>query len=654
MEKHLHIDIETYSSIDIRKAGAYRYSQSVDFEILMVAFAFGDEEVQITDLARGENYTKRFLDALQDPGIIKYAHNANFERICLGAVGLPTEISQWRCSSVKAAYCGLPLSLANISQAMDLGDEGKSSDGLALIKFFSVPIRPTKANGGKHRNFPEDDPEKWEAFLEYCRQDVVAERAITRQLEKHELPEDEIDNYILDQEINDRGIGADLALALKAEELDQEHRNKLLGIMKDITGLDNPNSPIQLREWVGEAMKKEITSLAKDQIKLLIEEAESETVKKVLKLRTMTSRSSTAKYAAIRNSAGHDGRIRGLVQFYGANRTGRWAGRLVQVQNLPRNNMRDLDTARNVMIQKSYSEAVEAYPNVSDVLSQLIRTALVAKEGHTFAVADFSAIEARVLAWFAHEDWRLEVFRGHGKIYEASASAMFDVPIDEILPGSELRDLGKVAELALGYQGAVGALIQMGGERMGLEDNEMKRIVNLWRAKNKKIVSFWYDVNDAVIAAVRDGRTIVLHKYRGLTISRSPGLMTIKLPSGRELFYQEPTITISRFGKDAVKYKGMVQTTRKWDWIDSYGGKFVENIVQATARDLLASAMQKVDKKGFPIVMHVHDELVAEVPAENAQKDLDQICAIMSEEVAWAKDLPLGADGFVTEYYKKD
>jgi len=654
MARQLHIDIETYSSIDIMTAGAYKYCESIDFEILMIAYAFDDEPIRMIDLALGDEIPQEFLDALLDPSIEKHAHNANFERNAFRAIGYDVPIEQWYCSAVKAAYCGLPLSLAMVSEALKLEEKGKLSTGKALIRYFSMPIKPTKANGMRERNFPEHDMEKWEEFKLYCINDVEAEREIGKRLEAYAIPDFERINYILDQQINDRGILVDIDMAKNAYHIDELHSELMTKQLIELTGLDNPNSPAQLKQWLSLAMGKEITTLAKEAMNTLVEEAESEAVKEVLSLRKKSSKSSTKKYVAMLNCACNDDRVRGLFQFYGANRTGRWAGRLVQLQNLPQNHIKDLEQARSLIASGDYELAAMFYDDISNVLSQLIRTTFIAKKECTFAVADFSAIEARVIAWLANEKWRLDVFETHGKIYEASASMMFNVPIESVTKGSELRDKGKISELALGYQGALGALRQMGGEKMGLTDMEMDRIVKLWRKKNPSIVKLWYEVNEAAIRAVKTRKPVILTKFRNLKFYFDGDALTIELPSGRKLFYQQATTTTNRFGQESVKYKGLDQMTKKWWWIDSYGGKFVENIVQAIARDLLAYSMQQLDKAGFSIVMHVHDEVVAEVDKSKGEELLEQMCDIMGAEVPWALGLPLKADGYITDFYKKD
>lgn len=651
---HLHIDIETYSSVDIRYAGAYKYAESLDFEILMIAYAFNDEPVRIIDLAQGEQMPQRVVEALFDPKVLKIAHNAAFERTCFKAVGMDIPVEQWMCTAIKAAYCGLPLSLDGVSKALKLGEAAKDSAGKALIRFFSVPVMPTKVNGGRVRNFYYHDLDKWQAFKDYCIQDVVAERAIEDRLAAYEIPEQERALYCLDQQINDRGILIDLQMASNAYDIDQRYSEELTDELKRITGVDNPNSPTQLKTWLSEEMETEINTLSKNVMPDLIAEAGAGSdAALALELRAKNSKTSVKKYTAMISCACEDDRAHGLFQFYGANRTGRWAGRLIQLQNLPQNHLEDLDLARETVLSGDYSLMTMLYDDVGSVLSQLIRTAFIAKSGHTFAVADFSAIEARVIAWLAGEDWRLDVFRTHGKIYEASASMMFGVPIGQITKGSDLRQKGKVAELALGYQGGVGALKTMGGERMGLSEQEMSTIVKKWRAANPAIVDLWADMEkNAMLAVITKKERI--SKYKGIKFNYDGSVLTLQLPSGRELFYQQPVIGKNRFDKKTLLYMGMDQIKKTWGRVETYGGKLVENIVQAIARDILADSMLRLDAAGFEIVMHVHDEAVAEIPEHNAEHKLERMCKIMTEPISWAAGLPLGADGYITKYYKKD
>lgn len=656
----LHIDIETYSSTDLRSSGVYKHAESPDFEILMVAYALGDSPVGIIDLACGDALPREFLEALSDPTVEKYAHNALFERTCFAAYGLETDPAQWRCTAVKAGYCGLPMSLAQLSAALRLGDKAKMTSGKDLIKYFSLPVKGTKANGGRTRNLPHHNPEKWEAFKEYCVADVVAEREVCKKLESYEIPAIEQDLYTLDQKINDTGMLVDVEFAKTAQEVDLTHTGTLIERMKVLTGLDNPNSSTQLKEWLTDALGKEVKSVAKANIEQYAEEVEAgqvgnrETILEVLKLRLKTSKTSVKKYLAMSNCALDTGRAHGLFQFYGASRTGRWAGRLIQLQNLPRNKMEELDGVREMISTGDYDYISMMYEDVSDVMSQLIRTALIAPRNHILLVADFSAIEARVIAWLAGEQWRLDVFNSHGKIYEASASMMFSVPIEEIGKDSPLRQRGKVAELALGYQGSVGALKKMGAEEMGLKEPEMKRIVEQWRAKNPKIVTMWGAIDRAAKRCLSTGKRTVLKRYADLAFEYDGNVMTIELPSGRKLFYQSPRLTKNKWGGDAVQYKGLVKG--QWVYEDTYGGKITENIIQAIARDLLAVAMLRLDKAGYKLVMHVHDEAVAELydgKAEINQKYLDRMCEIMGQEVEWAKGLPTRAEGFITKFFRK-
>ncbi len=655
MVNKLHIDVETYSSIDIKTSGAYKYCRSIDFEMLMAAYAFNDEPIEIVDLAKGEKFPERFIRALKDPNTEKHAHNANFERNAFKAIGYDIPIEQWHCSAVKSAYCGLPLSLQMVSEALKLEEKGKLTTGRGLIKFFCVPCKPTNVNGKRSRNMYFHDKEKWNEFKLYCINDVEAEREIGKKLRHYKMPKFERDNYILDQQINDRGVLIDLDFAQKAYDTDQENSKRLLDQMKELTGVQNPNSPAQLKKWLGDAIGEEIKSLAKDVIPDIIEKAESEVVKEVLELRQRTSKTSIKKYTSMIKCACDDDRGRGFFQFYGANRTGRWAGRLVQLQNLKRNYLKDIAADRSLFATGDFDLIDMYYDQISDTLSQLIRTAFIAKPEYIFAVADFSAIEARVTAWLAGEQWRLDVFNSHGKIYEASAAMMFGVPVESITKGSDLRDKGKIAELALGYGGSVGALKQMGGEDMGLSEIEMKDIVRKWRAKSPSIVKLWKHIEGAAIRAIKTKKPIILPSFRNLKFEHDGMALTIQLPSGKKLFYQSATLTKNRWDQTSVKYRGLDQVTKKWWWVESYGGKFTENIVQAIARDVLADSMLRLNEDGFDIVMHIHDEAVAEIiDSEYSIDRLRQMEAIMGEEIPWAKDLPLDADGYLTPFYKKD
>lgn len=639
----LEIDIETYSSLDLRNVGVYKYVEADDFEIMLFAYSYNDSPVEVVDLTK-DSLPQEIYIALTDPSVLKTAFNAQFEMTCIKAhFGLELDVSQWQCTQVHALILGFPIQLDAVAKTLRLVDQ-KDSAGTRLINYFSKPCRPTKANGQRTRNLPEHDPEGWQEFIEYNRQDVVVEKAIKEKLSKFPIPKREQKLWELDQKINSRGVKSDKQMVLNAIEIDETESKELMALAKDITGLDNPNSTQQLRGWVKE-QGIDMPNVQAATVAKIVNETDNKLVKKALEIRQELSKTSIKKYYSLRDTRCKDGRIRGLIQFYGANRTGRWAGRLAQVQNLPGINMghADLYNARRLVSDNDYKTFRLLY-RVSDTLSQLIRTALIPKDSHRFIVSDFSAIEARVIAWLANESWRLDVFKSHGKIYEASASQMFDVPIESIERGSDLREKGKIAELALGYQGAVGAMKQMGAESMGMDENEMLNIVKTWRNTNSRIVKFWYDVGDAALKAVRD-RTVVSMQY-GIQISYESGIMFIRLPSGRRLAYVRPRIKKNKFGRDAIFFDGARSEE------STYGGKLVENIVQATARDLLADSLLEVDRRGYNIVFHVHDEIVVE--AEYGTGSLQEIEQIMSEPVKWAPGLPLGADGFETEYYMTD
>lgn len=654
MPRKFHIDIETYSSVDIKTSGVYKYVESPDFEILLIAYAFDDEPVKIVDCKRmGLNWPSELQHAFYDPKIEKHAHNANFERNAFRAYGIDVPIDQWHCSAVKSAYCGLPLSLEAVSEALQLGDKGKLATGKALIRYFCIPCKPTKANRQRTRNEPHHDPEKWEEFKRYCINDVEAEREINKRLAAYTLPDFERENYVLDQEINDRGILIDLGMAQNAVDIDARFSEVVVENVKQLTGIENPNSAAQLKAWLSNATGKDINTLAKAYVQELLSESAG-AVSEVLEGRIMLAKSSTKKYLSMLNCACEDNRAHGLFQYYGANRTGRWAGRLIQMQNLPQNHMRDLELARGVIASGDFELATLLYDRIPTVLSELIRTTFIAPEGQTFAVSDFSAIEARVLSWLAGERWRLEVFKTHGKIYEASASKMFGVPIESVTKGSDLRQKGKIAELALGYQGGVNALKTMGGEAMGLTEPVMAEIVTKWRLANPAITKLWLDIEQHAKATIKTRIANTRVGLNGIIFRMEGDSLTIQLPSGRKLFYVSPRIAQNRFGRDGVKYMGMNQETKTWGWVETYGGKLVENIVQAISRDLLADAMRRLNADGFRIVLHVHDEVVCEVSESLGALRLDTMSRIMSEPVPWAKDLPLAADGYLTKFYKKE
>ena len=670
----LYLDLETYSSVDITKSGAYKYTESLDFEILILCYKINDGEIKTVDLASGESLPYEFIFLMNSPQCIKHAHNAAFERLCFKQYGIDVPIDQWRCSAVKAAYCGLPLSLENVSKALKLGEAAKDAEGKALIRYFSVPVKPTKVNGGRTRNLPHHNTEKWERYKAYCKQDVHAEYTMLQMLSAYDIPESEQEMYVLDQEINDRGIKIDLTLSTNAVYTDIKNTDYLTKRLKKITGLENPGSPAQLKNWLSSEMQKDIKTLSKDVIPDLMKEAGPGSAShEVLELRQKAAKTSIKKYIAMNNCACSDGRAHGLFQFYGANRTGRWAGRLIQLQNLPQNKMGvtktgfdELDHARNLVRENNYPALFYSYDDLGSVLSQLVRTAFIPEEGNIFAVADFSAIEARVIAWLASVQWRLDVFNSHGMIYEASASQMFSVPIESIVyydnngqkqqgPNYAMRAKGKVAELALGYGGSVGAMINMGGDKMGLSNIEMQSIVDKWRESNPEVVALWKDIEKNAILAVKTKKERI-SKYRGIRFNYDSTVLTITLPSGRSLFYQKPVIGQNKWGGACLYYWGMDQIKKTWTRVDTYGGKLVENIVQAIARDILADSMKRLDKAGYPITMHVHDEAVSEIKdyGKDSQVDLDRMCDIMSQPISWAKGLPLAADGYLTKYYKKD
>ncbi|MBY2477606.1 DNA polymerase [Clostridioides difficile] len=649
----LSIDIETYSDLDIKKVGVYRYVGSTNFEILLFAYAFDNEEVRVIDLVNDEKLPKEVIEALNDNKVIKSAFNANFERTAISKfLGINLESNEWSCTMIKALTLGLPGSLDSVSKALKFNeDKQKMKEGKSLIQYFCKPCKATKVNKGRTRNLPIHDMEKWNKFEEYCKQDVVVEREIRNKLSKYKTTEREIKLWYLDQRINDLGIRVDTQLIENAIECDKRYTEKLTKEATKITGLNNPNSPAQLKKWLSDKVGFEITSLTKESIPEILKQVDDENVIRILELRKLMSKTSIKKYEAMKLAKGNDNRVRGLLQFYGANRTGRWAGRLVQVQNLPQNHIEDLDLARNLLKEGDFDLIELLYDSVPDVLSQLIRTAFIPSEGHRFIVSDFSAIEARVIAWLAGEKWRLDVFNSHGKIYEASASQMFKVPIESIKKGDLLRQKGKISELALGYGGSIGALTSMGAIKMGLDEDELQPLVITWRNANPNITKFWWDVDKAAKKAIKD-RTIVKLQH-GIKFIYNPGVLFIELPSGRKLSYLRPKIEPhTTFSGDKVTYEGMEQTSKQWKRIDTYGPKLVENIVQATARDCLREAMFNVTDAGYDIVMHVHDELVLDVDKKCGS--LEEVNSIMGKEISWAKGLPLKADGYECDYYKKD
>ncbi len=655
--RHLSIDIETKSSVDIGKAGAYRYAQSPDFEILLFAFGWDGSPVQIIDLAQGEKLPADILTALSDPDVTKHAFNAAFEWYCLNRGGYQTPLGQWRCTMAHSLYCGYAASLEGAGRAMGIPqDKQKLTVGKALIRYFCTPCKPTKNNGGRIWNLPKHAPEKWALFKEYCMRDVEAEREILKRLRAFPMPKEEVLQWMMDVQMNVNGVRVDGELVRGALFIDNACRGRLMDEAMRITGLKNPNSTAQLQQWLGDN-GVETGNLRKDTVSGLLEQENPKTVKRMLEIRQQLGKTSVKKYTAIQSAVDGEGRVRGLTQYYGANRTGRWAGRLVQMQNLPRNYLASLDWARKTVKARNYEGLRMIYGNVPDTLSQLIRTAFIPSEGRKFVVADFSAIEARVIAWLAGEQWVNEVFATHGKIYEATASQMFHVPIEKIVKGNPeygLRQKGKVATLALGYQGGTNALVAMGALDMGLSEDELPDIVTRWRAANRRICDLWYAVEQA---ALRVMQTAQPQAIRGLIFALEGDLvygqifLTVRLPSGRKLFYPHPFLKENQFERLAVHYYTVGQQTKKWEVAGTYGGKMVENIVQAIARDCLAVALNRIRKKGLQVVFHVHDEVVIDAPTDVLVED---ICGLMAEPIPWAPGLVLKAAGFEGSYYMKD
>ena len=651
----LSIDIETYSSVDLRKSGVYRYAESPDFQVLMIAFAYGSDQVQIADLSKpnGDIYYPEFdklkLD-LSNPEIIKTAYNANFERVCLSKwLGVELSAEQWRCTMVHALELGLPGSLDEVAKALGV-DQQKDTQGKRLIKKYCVP------NRFGQQTLPTDDliDTDWQAFKEYCMQDVRTEMAVRKKLETFPLHDSEWTLWSIDQAINDRGIEIDPVLVANAVNMNDLYSSKLEEEAIRLTGLSNPNSLQQLKEWFKQAENIEIDDLKKQTIPELLKDVQSDKAKRMLEIRQELSKTSVKKYDAMWQGKCKDNRLRGLLQFYGAGRTGRWAGRLVQVQNLPANKYVDIYNARHLVRSGDYEMTEMLYDSVPNVLSQLIRTAFVPKPGHRFIVADFSAIEARVIAWLAGEQWRLDVFNTHGKIYEASAAQMFKVPIESIGKGNPLRQKGKIAELALGYQGGVNALIAMGALKMGLDEDELPDIVKAWRSANPAIVKLWANLEESLKDAINQPPAFVHTCLNKLVFQVKKNIAFIDLPSGRRLAYVKPELKPhKRFeGKDEITYMGVDQMTRKWTRLSTYGGKLVENVVQAIARDCLAESLVRLERAGYRTVMHVHDEVVLEV--ERGVGSVEEVGQIMGESLDWAPGLPLTADAFETDYYRKD
>ena len=645
MGHELSIDLESFSDVDLIKCGVYAYADSPAFEILLFAYSFDGGETQIIDLAQGEKLPAEVEDAIFDVSVTKTAYNANFERTCLSKhFGRYIPPESWHCSAVQAAMLALPRSLEDVGRVLGL-DEQKMKEGKELIRYFCVPCKPTKANGGRTRNLPCHAPEKWELFKTYCKRDVDVEKSIRRKLHNFPIPESEMELYRLDQRINDRGVLVDMGLVEQAIACERLHKEVVTKRAYELTGLENPNSVVQLKGWLGDK-GMEAESLSKKAVAEMIAETDGE-VEELLRLRLLMAKTSVKKYEAMERSVCSDGRVHGLLQFYGANRTGRFAGRLVQIQNLPQNHLPDLELARELVKQGRFEDIELLYDSTPNVLSELIRTAFIPKPGCRFVVADFSAIEARVLAWLSGEQWRLDVFTSHGKIYEASASSMFHVPMEEITKGSPLRQKGKLAELGLGFGGAAGALISMGALDMGLTEDELPPLVAAWRKANPHMVQFWWDVDAAAIKAVTEKQKTKVGK---IIFEYKSGILFITLPSGRKLSYVKPRMAVNKFGRDGLTYEG-ISENKKWSRIETYGPKLVENIVQGTARDLLAEAMLRVEKKGYPIVMHCHDEIIAEVP--EGIGSVDEMCEIMAVQPTWAEGLPLRADGYQCSFYQK-
>lgn len=658
--KSLSIDIETYSSVDLIKSGVYAYADAPDFEILLFAYAFDDEEVQITDLAQGETLPENIMSALTDEDVIKTAYNANFERTCISRYfNMKLPVSQWRCSSVQALELGLPSGLANVAEALGLPQQ-KDKRGKALIDYFSKPAKAKisrECNGqmslyeksNSIRHMPSDAPDKWQIFKDYCKQDVEVERAIKKKLSRFPIRDSEQRLWEHDQRINDRGVRVDIPFVEKAIEYNNIYSKICYDEAQQLTGLENPKSVPQLKKWLEAETGETIDSLDKDKIKELMSSDISLKVKRVLFLRSMLSKTSVSKYEAMKRSVCSDGRVRGLLQFYGANRTGRWAGRIVQVQNLPQNHLRDLEYARECVKSGDFDDFEMLFGNVPGTLSELIRTALIPSEGRRFIVSDFSAIEARVLSYLADEKWRLEVFRTHGKIYEASAAQMFHVPVESIHKGDPLRQKGKIAELALGYGGSVGAMVNMGALKMGLDEDELQPIVDRWRGSNTAITAFWKTVENAAFDAINGKPTKIKH---GISFVKEAGILFVGLPSGRRIAYVKPQIGTNKFDRPAITYMGMNQTSNKWERLETWGGKLTENIVQAFARDCLAESIIRLEQRGFEVNFHVHDEVILDVP--EGVSSAEEVSAIMCEPVAWAEGLPLNADDYECNFYMKD
>lgn len=648
--KKLSCDIETFSDVDLIRCGVYKYADSPDFEMLLFAYAADDGDVHIIDIAGGEELPEKIIQAIKSDTVVKTAYNAQFERVCLSRyLKLPEgeylNPQSWYCTAVQAAELALPLSLADVGSVLGL-ERQKMTEGKELIKYFCVPCKPTKSNGNRTRNRPCHDINKWETFKKYCMRDVDVERQIADKLKMYPISDEEHRLYVLDQIINDRGVLVDCELAKQAVKLNSIQTTVAVEQAYMITGLENPNSVTQLKQWLKEN-GVEIESLSKKAVKSLADETDGD-VSEMLKLRLLMAKTSVKKYEAVIRSVCSDNRVHGMMRFCGANRTGRWSGNILQPQNLPQNHLPDLTLARDIVKDGDFEMLDMMFGNVPNVLSELIRTVLIPKPNHRFIVADFSAIEARVLAWIAGEQWRIDTFKNGGDIYCASASKMFKVPVEKHGVNGELRQKGKISELACGYGGSVGALKNMGAVEMGVQENELQGLINDWRNANPHIVRFWYEVGNAAMKAIKEKTTVPLGK---LVFAYERGILFIRLPSGRRLSYIKPRIGTNRFGGDSITYMG-INSAKKWDRLETFGGKLTENIVQGTARDLLANALINAANAGYDTVFHVHDEIICEVP--NGYGSVDELCRLMCIKTDWADGLPLNADGFECEYYKKE
>ena len=648
--KKLSCDIETFSDVDLIRCGVYKYADSPNFEMLLFAYAVDDGDVHIIDIAGGEELPEKIIQAIKSDTVVKTAYNAQFERVCLSRyLKLPDgeylNPQSWYCTAVQAAELALPLSLADVGSVLGL-ERQKMTEGKELIKYFCVPCKPTKSNGNCTRNRPCHDINKWETFKKYCMRDVDVERQIADKLKMYPISDEEHRLYVLDQIINDRGVLVDSELAEQAVKLNSIQTAVAVEQAYMITGLENPNSVTQLKQWLKEK-GVEIESLSKKSVKSLADETDGD-VSEMLKLRLLMAKTSVKKYEAVIRSVCSDNRVHGMMRFCGANRTGRWSGNILQPQNLPQNHLPDLTLARDIVKDGDFEMLDMMFGNVPNVLSELIRTVLIPKPNHRFIVADFSAIEARVLAWIAGEQWRIDTFKNGGDIYCASASKMFKVPVEKHGVNGELRQKGKISELACGYGGSVGALKNMGAVEMGVQENELQGLINDWRNANPHIVRFWYEVGNAAMKAIKEKTTVPLGK---LVFAYERGILFIRLPSGRRLSYIKPRIGTNRFGGDSITYMG-INSAKKWDRLETFGGKLKENIVQGTARDLLANALINAANAGYDTVFHVHDEIICEVP--NGYGSVDELCKLMCIKPEWADGLPLNADGFECEYYKKE